>query len=239
MRPTDGRDLPSSVGRRHRLDAAYGGVLHMSCFQVRSTTGAHRESGAATQADDGVRMRMLVIVALTLVTLLFALVAPSPAVADDEPASLAPAVGGPVILDGNDPGTHVTQITDFVRAVYGALERHMVRDEAGVNRGGGLYATGHYFNWLEDLFPDLVVHTGGTSQSYITADGEHFFGGEMAEDEHVDAVNHFTFSEVDKTPLETLATENQPSGGSLGQLVAIGGSGLKFPPRPATTVGMP
>lgn len=96
---------------------------------------------------------------------------------------------------------------------------------AHVNRGGGLFATGHYFRWLSDLFPTLTVTYGGTSSSYVTSDGATFFPN-LPVDTQVNAINHFTFSNVSSTPLLPLLTE---STGGAGRLVAIGGTTVRFP----------
>ena len=167
--------------------------------------------------------------------------------ATPSPAAVSSVPGGPVILDGNDPGDHVAGSTTYIRSVYANLEAnlapgyvhngnvavigsckamldtmavpgetfvqfnsalavadlfehigannyknlHICSDEdltlsapvqaeldkwgtaiaTHVNRGGGLFATGHHYNWLQDLFPDLVVTPGGTNESYVTNDG--------------------------------------------------------------------
>jgi len=94
-----------------------------------------------------------------------------------------------------------------------------------VNRGGGLFATGHYFRWLKDLFPALTVTYGGTGSSYVTIDGAAFFPN-LAVNTQVNAVNHFTFANVASTPLLPLLTASM---NGSGQLVAIGGTNVRFP----------
>ena len=96
---------------------------------------------------------------------------------------------------------------------------------AHVNRGGGLFSTGHSYNWLGDLFPSLTVSYGGTSSSYVTADGATFFAT-LTENTQVNAINHYTFSDVDTTTLLPLLSE---STGGAGRLVAIGGTTVRFP----------
>jgi CshA-type fibril repeat protein len=212
--------------------------------------------------------------------------------------------GGPVILDGNDPGDHLAAVTSYVRNVYTNLDANIAagyvhnnkvavigpctpilnsisipgqtfdsfatvseiqgffsnigtnnykivhicsNDETGavdltaaeeaeialwgsaiathVNRGGGLFSTGHGYAWLTDLFPTLVVTAGGTGSSYVTTDGALFFPT-LPVNTLVNAVNHFTFSSVPNPPLKTLLTENSGGGG---RLVAIGGVTVRFP----------
>lgn len=94
-----------------------------------------------------------------------------------------------------------------------------------VNRGGGLFATGHSFNWLGDLFPTVTVTSGGTGSSYVTADGATFFPN-MTENQLVSAINHYTFGNLTGTPLLPLLTELTDGGGKL---VAIGGANVRFP----------
>jgi outer membrane protein OmpA-like peptidoglycan-associated protein len=93
-----------------------------------------------------------------------------------------------------------------------------------VNRGGGLFSTGHDYNWLHDLFPTLVVTPGGTSTSTVTTDGHAFFG--LATNTALAAQNHYTFAGNELTPLLPLLTEFS---GGLGRKVAIGGVVVRFP----------
>ncbi|MEX2625602.1 MAG: fibronectin type III domain-containing protein, partial [Ilumatobacteraceae bacterium] len=227
------------------------------------------------------------------------LVAASPA---GDVARAAEAVpGGPVILDGNDPADHVTNITQYMNDVYDVLDSNVaagysnngkvavigtcssmlgtsmsisqtfvpfdtaaeveglfsnigannykhvhicsdddstlpldVEDELDrwgtaiaehVNRGGGLFSTGHSYNWLNDLFPSLTVFGGGTSSSYVTADGNVFFPN-LKENDLVNAVNHYTFGDVNTTTLKPLLSELTNGGGKI---VAIGGTTIRFP----------
>jgi CshA-type fibril repeat protein len=94
-----------------------------------------------------------------------------------------------------------------------------------VNRGGGLFATGHRYVWLSGLFPTIVVTAGGTPSSYVTADGEAFFTSLRTNDQ-VNAINHYTFTGNDTTPLKPLLTEFQFG---AGRRVAIGGRVVRFP----------
>lgn len=94
-----------------------------------------------------------------------------------------------------------------------------------VNRGGGLFATGHRYRWLTSLFPSLVVTYGGTGSSYVTPDGEAFFQT-LPANTQVNAINHFTFTGSDATPLRPLLTQYV---GAAGLRVAIGGTTVRFP----------
>jgi outer membrane protein OmpA-like peptidoglycan-associated protein len=93
-----------------------------------------------------------------------------------------------------------------------------------VNRGGGLFSTGHDYNWLHDLFPTLVVTPGGTTTSRVTTDGNAFLG--LATDTALAAQNHYTFDGNTGTPLLPLLSEFS---GGLGRKVAIGGVVVRFP----------
>ncbi len=94
-----------------------------------------------------------------------------------------------------------------------------------VNRGGGLFSTGHDYVWLTDLFPSLVVTFGGTGSSYVTAAGATFFSS-LPENTQVNAINHYTFTGESSTPLQALLTAS-PNGAGL--RVALGGRTVRFP----------
>lgn len=220
--------------------------------------------------------------------------------ATPSPASVSSVPGGPVVIDGNDPGDHNAQTTGYIRSVYANLDANLVTgyvhngkvavvgsckamldgmavpgetfdqfasavavaglfenigannyknlhicsdddttldlstqaelDKWGsaiathVNRGGGLFATGHRYRWLKDLFPDLVVAAGGTGSSYVTNDGAVFFPS-LPANTQVNAINHYTFTGV-ALPLRPLLSEFT---NGFGRLVAIGGTVVRFP----------
>lgn len=249
----------------------------------------------------GALRRGVVMVTSTLLLVPTALVVSgSPALA--HPITVPSVPGGPVVIDGNDPGDHIADVTAYIQDVYTNLDTHVVGGyvnngrvavigtcrsylvtagtgqtfdgfttaaavqglfadigannykhlhicstadapsslpiavqtelaQAGsaiaahVNRGGGLFSTGHDYAWLRDLFPSITVTAGGTSSSYVTTDGHAFFPN-LPVDTMLDAVNHWTFSGNETTPLKNLLTS---SPGGAGLKVAIGGITVRFP----------
>ena len=260
----------------------------------------------------GSRRIMAVAVALALtLTSLIGLAAPAQ-------ADFEPAVGGPVVLDGNDPMDHKSAIREYMWNVYDNLDANLVaeyedngriavvgtcaddlwddifgvtpdgwsgefmpqdafdgldefntpsaiadlfrdievenyrhlhicsnydstlaielEDELDrwgsaiadhVNRGGGLFATGHWFNWLEALFPGLEVDGGwnGSGTTYVTEEGEAFFRT-LEKNDEVGAIHHYNFDKVETTSLQPLLTEGQDG---TEPAVAIGGVWIRFP----------
>jgi outer membrane protein OmpA-like peptidoglycan-associated protein len=252
-----------------------------------------------SSASNGPRRRFVAFVVGSVLALPPVLLG-TVSMATPSPAAVTSVPGGPVVLDGNDPGDHVAQITGYIRSVYANLEAnlapgyvhngktavigscksmldgmavpgetfdqfnsavdvadlfagigannyknvHICSDDdltlstpvqteldkwgsaiaIHVNRGGGLFATGHKYQWLKDLFPDIVVTPGGTSASYVTNDGADFFPT-LPSNTLVNAVNHYTFTGVGP-PLLPLLSELT---NGFGELVAIGGTVVRFP----------
>lgn len=268
------------------------------CAALRSVTALRRRVALTTA---------LLIAVPMLATPLLALTGPVGSAAAVAPPSIPSVPGGPVLLDGNDPGDHVTaNMSSYIRGVYANLDANIasgyvhnnkvavigpcafvitaanppgetfdsfttaaaVRDlfnnigsynykiihicsdqedansqaarltpavqnelalwgfaiTTHVNRGGGLFSTGHQYAWLTDLFPTLVVTAAGVGQSYVTPDGSAFF--QLPTNTYLSAVSHYQFSNVPNPPLKTLLTE---SSGGGGRLVAIGGIVVRFP----------
>lgn len=260
-------------------------------------------SAPAVGRTQALRRRVALAAALLITAPLLAIAGPTGS-ALAVPATIPSVPGGPVILDGNDPGDHPSaNMTSYIRGVYTNLDANIApgyshngkvavvgpcvpilntvgvpgqsfdsfatvaairglfntiginnykiihicsNDEAAavdltaameaelalwgfaitthVNRGGGLFSTGHGYAWLRDVFPALVVNAAGIGNSYLTPDGAAFF--QLPNNTFIGAVSHYNFSVVPNPPLKTLLTE---SSNSVGRLVAIGGIVVRFP----------